>query len=568
MKKHIFSIYTTVIFLLLSAVAYAQNPVFEGTFIPDQFAELEPHFYSYEIYSIETNPLHDFVHSKDDGVTFSLQLGDAHNWNIGIVPRDIRATNYILRVQTENGVEELPPGENLTFQGQLNEGDGGDVALTIDQDFIYGFVEQGEQSYFIEPLWYFVPDQPTNLFVVYSNNDVRPSEGKCGVNEMEQHKPQVPALNTAADRSGGCFTIELSIAADNSMFNKFGSTAAVQAHTLGVMNNVQTNYDNEFPDVIQFAIVEQFILGLGAPDPWTASTDAITLLFDFANWGPTGFTQIHDLGQLWTNRDFDGPTAGIAFLPGVCTTSGYHCISDFLHSANQSREIAAHEIGHNLGADHDAASSSNIMAPFVSTSNTWSTASINDIGSTVLSSAGPGGCLAGCCPATLNFTATISSGTSDFEATSTITATNVISGSANVTYDAGVAVNLNLGFSAQSGVIFNAIIDGCGGAFRPNNENTERLSENEKGATTLDNSAGKFVIRPNPAADRVTITATMAEDAVLSIFDLLGRQVFQGLYPLENNTLELDISAFKAGAYIVVLQDNIAVHTQKLVVQR
>ncbi len=252
-------IYTTFLFLLLSAVAYAQNPVFEGTPIPDQFAELEPHFYSYEIYRIETNPLHDFVHSKDDGVTFSLQLGDAHNWNIGIVPRDIRAPNYILRVQTENGIEELPPGENLTFQGQLNEGDGGDVALTIDQDFIYGFVEQGEQSYFIEPLWYFVPDQPTNLFVVYSNNDVRPSEGKCGVNEMEQHKPQVPALNTAADRSGGCFTIELSIAADNSMFNKFGSTAAVQAHTLGVMNNVQTNYDNEFPDVIQFAIVEQFI---------------------------------------------------------------------------------------------------------------------------------------------------------------------------------------------------------------------------------------------------------------------------------------------------------------------
>ncbi len=208
------------------------------------------------------------------------------------------------------------------------------------------------------------------------------------------------------------------------------------------------------------------------------------------------------------------------------------------------------------------------MAPFVSTSNTWSSTSINAIGDTVLSSAEPSGCLAGCCPATLNFTATISSGTSDFEATNTITATNVINGSANVTYDAGVAVNLNLGFSAQSGVIFNAIIDGCGGAFRPNNENTERLSENEKGATTLDNSAGKFVIRPNPAADRVTITATMAEDAVLSIFDLLGRQVFQGLYPLENNTLELDISAFKAGAYIVVLQDNTAVHTQKLVVQR
>lgn len=49
-----------------------------------------------------------------------------------------------------------------------------------------------------------------------------------------------------------------------------------------------------------------------------------------------------------------------------------------------------------------------------------------------------------------------------YEATNGITATNKISGSANVIYDASKYIILNAGFQASSGTVFKAQIDGCG----------------------------------------------------------------------------------------------------------
>ncbi len=49
-----------------------------------------------------------------------------------------------------------------------------------------------------------------------------------------------------------------------------------------------------------------------------------------------------------------------------------------------------------------------------------------------------------------------------YEASETIQATNIISSSANVTYDAAKSILLTAGFQTQQGAIFKAYIDGCG----------------------------------------------------------------------------------------------------------
>jgi chitodextrinase len=54
-------------------------------------------------------------------------------------------------------------------------------------------------------------------------------------------------------------------------------------------------------------------------------------------------------------------------------------------------------------------------------------------------------------------------GTLKFEASNNITATNSIYNSMNLTYDAAKYVLLNPGFKADSGAVFKAVIDGCGG---------------------------------------------------------------------------------------------------------
>jgi hypothetical protein len=49
-----------------------------------------------------------------------------------------------------------------------------------------------------------------------------------------------------------------------------------------------------------------------------------------------------------------------------------------------------------------------------------------------------------------------------YEASETIQATNIISSTANVTYDAAKSILLTAGFQTQQGAIFKAYIDGCG----------------------------------------------------------------------------------------------------------
>ncbi|MFY7912393.1 MAG: glycoside hydrolase family 97 catalytic domain-containing protein [Emticicia sp.] len=65
------------------------------------------------------------------------------------------------------------------------------------------------------------------------------------------------------------------------------------------------------------------------------------------------------------------------------------------------------------------------------------------------------------CQTTHTITSQISN-TTKYEASETIQATNIISSTANVTYDAAKSILLTAGFQTQQGAVFKAYIDGCG----------------------------------------------------------------------------------------------------------
>jgi PKD repeat protein len=379
---------TTLVLLLLAIISFAQKKSFYGTPFETRASHpaLAQQFEAWDLYRMDVKAVNSFVKNGGQYLDFQLQFGGQYAWDISMQPRDMRSPNFKLSLLTDKGVEHpAVPSEVITFQGQLKGNEHSSVSLTITDNLIYGFIKIGEEFYFVEPLRYFEPDQPEDLFVVYPASKVKPREGStCGFDEMKKHMHQhgAPEKNThnggtAEAMMMGCKEIELAQASDLSMFAKHG--AAVGAHMLGVMLNVQTNYDDEFNDELQFAIVEQFIVMPPASNPWTSSTDAVELLEDFTDWGPTGFSNTHDLGQLWTNRNFDGSTIGIAWLSAVCTSIRYHCLQDFTSNANLLRVMTAHEIGHNFSATHDASGSPTIMAPSVGNVNQWSAQSLNQI---------------------------------------------------------------------------------------------------------------------------------------------------------------------------------------------
>ncbi len=374
------------IVLFIAQLSHAQS--FNGTLIAQNPSVLSTNFTQSEVYRIDANAFDSHVKSNTESNITELHLGD-HDWKLNLYPSRItKPGQYKLQVQTDNGIIETYPTEQKAFQGTDLNG-GGKVRLTVDEGFIYGYVHEADKTYFIEPLRYFDPTADDDLFVVYERLSViRNTAATCQAVEMEEsmqeHADDDPHHNNNGQAEMGCYELDIAIASDKSMFTKyFSSVTQVENHNIAVMNDVQGNYTGNFIHNLEFVIVTQFVVT--GTDPWTTSLNAGTLLNSFRDWAQAGnFGTTHDLGELWTNRDFSGGTVGIAFVNALCTSFKYHCLQDFTNDGEQLRCMTTHEIGHNLNCNHDNQGGGTcppdfIMCPFVSTTNNWSTGSINTI---------------------------------------------------------------------------------------------------------------------------------------------------------------------------------------------
>jgi len=301
--------------------------------------------------------------------------------NSGLINMNLGDDLYKMRLYPNN-VKVSADIENLPhLLGGIHSGNGS-VSLTINDDFIYGFIREEKTEIYIEPLWYFEPDAATNVYVVYDSKDVtRNGEHTCGVEETEARTPDIiEKTNTT------CREVDLAIANDFFMFTSYSTTTGVTNHNLGVLNNVQTNYNCVFNDDLFYNVVTIFI-PTSSPDPFTSSTNASALLDNFRAWAggnsaggggaagaSGGFGTMFDMATLWTDRDLDGSTVGIAYV-----SNWFHVNQDFTNSAVFLNVVWTHEMGHNWSSLHDATGSPHIMAPAVQNTNTWSANSINVI---------------------------------------------------------------------------------------------------------------------------------------------------------------------------------------------
>lgn len=279
----------------------------------------------------------------------------------------------------------------LLLGGSLRNG--GTVSLTINDDFIYGFIKEGGQTTYIEPLHYLVPDAPQGIYVTYDINSViHNEEHVCGVDKTKQKAEELSGARTITT----CKIIDLAIANTRDMITKYGSNTATENHNLAILNNVQTQYRSEFTYNVEFEVVAHYFPTSSNNDPLspnTSTTNSSTLLSNFRNWarngtqggGNTGgagggFGVDYAMASFWTDRDitFNGSsgTVGLAYTPGW-----HHVLEDYTSTAASIAAMVTHEKGHNFGANHDASGSNYIMAPSVTITNNWSTASKNSIDS-------------------------------------------------------------------------------------------------------------------------------------------------------------------------------------------
>jgi PKD repeat protein len=414
----------TLLFVLFALIVQAQDNSFKGQLLENQdHPTLQKKFKSYQIYTIDAPSLFRYIQSEPESARLTLDLGEEHDWDLLLAPSNILGPDYQLRIQTANGVEVADRNPNKAFNGYVQGAGGGTTALTVDENFIYGFIQKNNEVYYIEPLSYLIGDEIENAYVVYAESAViKDSKHKCGADELAenkaralQRKNQIVAENENDTRSSiiACYDIDIALASDFSMVTKYGSVAGAENHNIGVLNNVNTNYDDEFNHSLTMVIVAHFISDCNSCDPWTASTDPGVLLNSFRSWGNGGgFGATYDVASHWSNRNFDGSTVGLAWVGVICSSFRYNVLQDFSSTAWRLRVLQSHELGHNFDANHDGSGSNFIMAPSINNSNTWSAASIASINAHVQNRINSG-CVTPCAsgvPPVADFTSNIQNG--------------------------------------------------------------------------------------------------------------------------------------------------------------
>ncbi|NCU05212.1 MAG: T9SS type A sorting domain-containing protein [Chitinophagaceae bacterium] len=366
-------------------------------------------FKKYHVFTINAPEL--MRNSKAQGrasFKFDLELAGLQTLSLSLVEQNILSESYSMVLAGPNGIKETGRPNIKTYTGSVTNEEGSIVALTISDKTIFGHIKGKTKDYFIEPLRYYNKKAAANSFVVYETKDVVPNSGLvCGATEVaeKQTASAETSSNTLGTATGTCKIIELAIASDATIFEKYGSADLIEEHNISITNTMVLLYGNAQlgSSYLQFKIKKQYVSTSTQTDPVAPYTEVTNspLLSGFKAWGNrggfgAGFS--FDLGQLWTMKNIipdNGGVVGLAYLDAVCTGSRYQVNRDvFEQTGLQAGSLVAHETGHNLGADHDAPGAPYIMAPSVANpANTvFSDASIAAMTSFLTSVT----CIAGC----------------------------------------------------------------------------------------------------------------------------------------------------------------------------
>lgn len=327
----------------------------------------------YELITVETDQLYDQLKEKNIFHEIELSIGDKNYqlelWDSGLLTDDYKTT-----LASGAKDESNPP---LALKGNIKGDAMSNVRLTINEGFVYGFIKQNGKNLNIQPARYHDKSADSDLMVAYYDGDFIDNDHRtCGTTGHRNLKNHIKkTVENGPEKSvGDCYEVLISLAADFLMFQVYGGSTDDQV--IGVLNDVEGNYDDEFADAILFDLNEVWVSDCNTCDPWTSSTDAGDLLDDFTDWAPNNLAS-HVVASLWTDRNFNGSTIGLAWLGTACTDFGYNVCQD-INGANLLRVLQAHELGHNFDAVHDSGSGF-IMSPSVSGSTSWTAQSEDDI---------------------------------------------------------------------------------------------------------------------------------------------------------------------------------------------
>ncbi|XP_068594483.1 disintegrin and metalloproteinase domain-containing protein 28 [Brachionichthys hirsutus] len=223
-------------------------------------------------------------------------------------------------------------------------------------DGLRGYFRTSAQKYLIEPL----TDDDEGDHAVMTFNETSFTPAVCGVTNTSWSSELEPPTSRSRSRSAGVSIlqqqkyIELFLVADNREYKKMDrDQTKLRKRIFEIVNFVNMAYK---PLRTFIALVGLEIWSSG--DLIKVTPPAGANLEAFMKWRNSALVKRkkHDNAHLVSGIDFEGATVGLAFIGTLCSGHSVGVIQDHNNRAIAVGATLAHEMGHNLGMDHDDSS--------------------------------------------------------------------------------------------------------------------------------------------------------------------------------------------------------------------
>ncbi|KAI4902868.1 hypothetical protein NFI96_031219 [Prochilodus magdalenae] len=312
---------------------------------------------------VRVHDLHkrDLESSRPDVVKYAMTLEgkqiEMHlQKNEDLLTQDYTETHY-----TEDGTPVTTKPNELDlcyYQGKIVNDSGSMVSMSTCNG-LRGYIQTAEQRFLIEPL----SEDGDGDHAVLKYDDVSNTPTVCGVTNTswdENTGNFPPLVSKSRGRASGPTMFqqpkynEVFIVADSRVYQKMDrDVKKVRERIYEIINFVNAVYKP----------VNTFIALVGL-EIWTDSDKIVVTapagetLDKFTTWRNSDLMkrQRHDNAHLITAIDFEGSTVGLAFIGTLCSGHSTGVIQDHNSRAIAVGATLSHEMGHNLGMNHDTSS--------------------------------------------------------------------------------------------------------------------------------------------------------------------------------------------------------------------
>jgi hypothetical protein len=272
-------------------------------------------------------------------------------FELNLTPRDLRSPKYRAEETNANGNRMLEKGFINTYKGKVKGFENSEVRLSINENMIEGFVFAGDERFYIEPATKFSNLADKSDYVLYRGEDLlKGEEMSCSIGEKIESGKGVVAKNSEVPNALSYKVLEVATEADLQYVNAFGSSTAANNDILATLNMVEGVYEQEMG--ITLSVTFQHTWTTADPYPNT-NANAVLLGFQaFWNANYPMSTTPRDTAHIWTAKP-NASAQGIAYFSTICRTpNDSYGLTGYLDLIPTKYILTAHEIGHNLGANH------------------------------------------------------------------------------------------------------------------------------------------------------------------------------------------------------------------------